>query len=136
MGGHQVTEEIQKQLSIGHEDAEKLKCGERIEGIDAHSLEEIIQKALSVIAAEIQRSLDFFTSSTYGELHHIYLSGGGARANGFTEILTKKINIPIEFTNPFQAIQYNENAFDSEYLKELSPLSAVGVGLALRSLGD
>jgi type IV pilus assembly protein PilM len=136
MGGNQVTEEIQKQLSIGHEEAEKLKCGERIEGIDAPLLEEIIQKTLSIIAAEIQRSLEFFTSSTYGELHHIYLSGGGAQVKGFMETLAKKINIPIEFTNPFQAIKYNENTFDLEYLKELSPLSAVGVGLALRSLGD
>jgi type IV pilus assembly protein PilM len=136
MGGNQVTEEIQKQLSIGREDAEKLKCGERIDGIDPLNLEEIIQKALSVIAAEIQRSLDFFTSSTYGELHHLYLSGGGAQAKGFQEVLAKKINLPIEYTNPFQAIQYDENAFDPEYLKELAPLAAVGVGLALRSLED
>jgi type IV pilus assembly protein PilM len=136
MGGNQVTEEIQKQLSIGREDAEKLKCGERIDGIDPLNLEEIIQKALSVIAAEIQRSLDFFTSSTYGELRHLYLSGGGAQAKGFQEVLAKKINLPIEYTNPFQAIQYDENAFDPEYLKELAPLAAVGVGLALRSLED
>jgi type IV pilus assembly protein PilM len=99
-------------------------------------LEEIIQKTLSIIATEIQRSLDFFTSSTYGELHHIYLSGGGAQLKGLKENLEKKINIPLEFTNPFQAIKYDENVFDPEYLKDLSPLAAVGVGLALRSLGD
>jgi type IV pilus assembly protein PilM len=136
MGGNQVTEEIQKQLSIGREDAEKLKCGERLEGIDALNVEEIMQKILSVIAAEIQRSLDFFTSSTYGEIHHVYLSGGGAQAKGFQEVLANKTNLPIEHINPFQAIQYDENAFDPDYLKELSPLSAVGVGLALRSLED
>mgnify|MGYP005832969563 CR=1 FL=1 len=136
MGGNQITEEIQKHLSISYEEAEKLKCGEQIEGVDPLVLDEILQKTLANIAAEIQRSLDFFTSSTYGEIHHIYLSGGSSRVKGFEENLTKKINVPIEFINPFKAIKYNENMFDSEYLKELAPTAAVGVGLALRSLND
>lgn len=136
MGGNQITEEIQKHLSISYEEAEKLKCGEQIEGVDPLVLDEILQKTLANIAAEIQRSLDFFTSSTYAEIHHIYLSGGSSRVKGFEENLTKKINVPIEFINPFKAIKYNENMFDSEYLKELAPTAAVGVGLALRSLND
>lgn len=136
MGGNQITEEIQRQLSINYEDAEALKCGEQIAGINQDLLKEIIERASSTITNEIQRSLDFYISSTYGEISQVYLSGGGSRTSGFREIFTKRITVPLEYTNPFHAITYDENMFDAEYIKDLSPFAAIGVGLALRSMGD
>jgi type IV pilus assembly protein PilM len=136
MGGNQITEEIQRQLSINYEDAEALKCGEQIAGINQDLLKEIIERASSTITNEIQRSLDFYISSTYGEISQVYLSGGGSRTSGFREIFTKRVTVPLEYTNPFHAITYDENMFDAEYIKDLSPFAAIGVGLALRSMGD
>jgi type IV pilus assembly protein PilM len=136
MGGNQITEEIQRQLSINYEDAEALKCGEQIAGINQDLLKEIIERASSTIANEIQRSLDFYISSTYGEISQVYLSGGGSKTSGFREIFTKRVTVPLEYTNPFHAITYDENMFDAEYIKDLSPFAAIGVGLALRSMGD
>lgn len=136
MGGNQITEEIQRQLSINYEDAEALKCGEQIAGINQDLLKDIIERASSTITNEIQRSLDFYISSTYGEISQVYLSGGGSRTSGFREIFTKRVTVPLEYTNPFHAITYDENMFDAEYIKDLSPFAAVGVGLALRSMGD
>jgi type IV pilus assembly protein PilM len=136
MGGNQITEEIQRQLSINYEDAEALKCGEQIAGINQDLLKEIIERASSTITSEIQRSLDFYISSTYGEISQVYLSGGGSKTSGFREIFTKRVTVPMEYTNPFHAITYDENMFDAEYIKDLSPFAAVGVGLALRSMGD
>ena len=136
MGGNQITEEIQRQLSINYEDAEALKCGEQIAGINQELLKDIIERASSTITNEIQRSLDFYISSTYGEISQVYLSGGGSRTRGFREIFTKRVTIPLEYTNPFHAITYDENMFDAEYIKDLSPFAAIGVRLALRSIGD
>jgi type IV pilus assembly protein PilM len=136
MGGNQITEEIQRQLSINYEDAEALKCGEQIAGINQELLKEIIERASSTITNEIQRSLDFYISSTYGEISQVYLSGGGSRTSGFREIFTKRVTVPLEYTNPFHAITYDETMFDAEYIKDLSPFAAIGVGLALRSMGD
>jgi type IV pilus assembly protein PilM len=136
MGGNQITEEIQRQLSINYDDAEALKCGEQIAGINQELLKDIIERASSTITNEIQRSLDFYISSTYGEISQVYLSGGGSRTSGFREIFTKRVTIPLEYTNPFHAITYDENMFDAEYIKDLSPFAAIGVGLALRSMGN
>lgn len=136
MGGNQITEEIQKQLSITYEEAEALKCGEQIAGINQDFLQDIIERVSSTITNEIQRSLDFYISSTYGEITQVYLSGGGSKTSGFKDIFAKRINIPLEYTNPFHAIAYDEKIFDAEYIKEISPFSAIGVGLALRSIGD
>lgn len=136
MGGYQITEEIQKQLSISYDEAEALKCGEKIEGINQETLESIINKSSAAIATEIHRTLDFFSSSTYAEISQIYLSGGASKTAGLKKTLENKISIPMDYANPFASITYDKNTFDEEYIKEFSPVSAIGVGLALRSIGD
>jgi len=136
LGGNQITEEIQKELSVSFEEAETLKTGEKIEGIDHEVLDQTITKSSSSIAREIQRTLDFFTGSSYSEINHIYLSGGGAKTNGLKEMLEEKIGGNVEFTDPFKTIKYNKNTFDTEYIKEISLFAAVGIGLASRKIGD
>jgi type IV pilus assembly protein PilM len=136
LAGNQVTEEIQRKLSVSYDEAETLKHGEIIEGINQELLHEVITKSSAAIAAEIHRSLDFYISSTYAEINHIYLSGGGSMTRGLKEALEKKTSIPLNHTNPFETIKYDPNTFDPDYIRELAPVSAVGVGLALRSVGE
>jgi type IV pilus assembly protein PilM len=50
--------------------------------------------------------------------------------------LQQEIGIPVEIVNPFTKIEYNEKNFDVEYLREIGPIVAVGVGLASRKVGD
>jgi type IV pilus assembly protein PilM len=38
--------------------------------------------------------------------------------------------------NPFQNITCNEKNFDPDYLSEMAPSFAVGLGLAMRQVGD
>ena len=47
-----------------------------------------------------------------------------------------QIGIPVEIVNPFKKIEYSEKNFDLEYLREIGPMMAVGVGLATRKVGD
>ncbi len=136
LGGNQVTEEIQKELSVSFEEAEALKTGEKIEGIDPELLDQTISKITASITREIQRTLDFFTGSTYAEINHIYLSGGGAKTPGIKDLIEEKANSQVEFTDPFKAIKYDKNTFDTEYIKEISLLAATGIGLASRKIGD
>jgi type IV pilus assembly protein PilM len=42
----------------------------------------------------------------------------------------------VEVVNPFSEIDTSGSDFDQNTLAELAPLAAVGVGLALRSVGD
>lgn len=136
LGGNQITEEIQKELSVSFEEAEILKTGEKIEGIDQEQIDQIISNSSSSIVREIQRTLDFFTGSSYAEIHRIYLSGGGSKTKGLKEIIDEKMNAMVEFTDPFKTIKYDKDSFDTEYIKDISPLSAIGIGLASRKVGD
>ncbi len=136
IGGNQITEEIQKELSVSFEEAEILKTGEKIEGIDQELLDQTIANSSASISREIQRTLDFFTGSSYAEIHHIYLSGGGAKTRGLKELIDEKMSCSVEFTDPFKTIKYDKSAFDTEYIKDISVFASIGIGLASRKIGD
>jgi len=136
LGGNQITEEIQKELSVSFEEAEMLKIGEEIEGIDSGILEQTISKTALTIAREIQRTLEFFTSSTYVEINHLFLSGGASKTPGLKQMIEEKMNMAIEYVDPFKVIKYDKRSFDSEYMRDMAAVAAVGVGLATRRLGE
>ncbi|MCX8044040.1 MAG: pilus assembly protein PilM [Desulfobacterota bacterium] len=137
LGGNQITEELQKELSVSFEEAEMLKTGEQIEGIDHELLTQTIAKTSSSIAREIQRTLDFFIGTNYGRIDRVYLSGGASKTRGLKEIIEEKMNNNIvEFVDPFKAIKYDKKHFDSAYLKDIALFASIGVGLASRRFGD
>lgn len=136
-GGNQITEEIQRQLHVDYEEAEKIKVGQKGEGASQSVVENVLRSASESLAVEIGNSLDFFQSSTTSQkISKLYLSGGGSKIKDFDIILQQQIGIPVEIANPFKRIEYNEKSFDPEYLREIGPVMAVGVGLASRKVGD
>ena len=136
-GGNQITEEIQRQLHIDFDEAEKIKIGSKMDGVSQPVIQKVLKEASESLAAEIGNSLDFFQSSgTYEKISKMYLSGGGSKIKDFDILLQQQINIPVETINPFKKIEFNEKNFDMEYMREIGPAMAVGVGLACRKVGD
>jgi len=136
-GGNQVTEEIQRQLHVDHEEAEKIKVGTKVDLTSQPIIQNVLKTACESLAVEIGNSLDFFQSTTtYEKISKIYLSGGGSKIKDFDIILQQQIGIPVEVVNPFKKIDYSGKNFDMEYLREIGPIMAVGVGLASRKVGD
>jgi type IV pilus assembly protein PilM len=64
------------------------------------------------------------------------LCGGGAQIKGLVTQLRDRMQAVVEVANPFSEIDTSGSDFDQNTLSELAPLAAVGVGLALRSVGD
>jgi type IV pilus assembly protein PilM len=136
-GGNQVTEEIQRQLHVDHDEAEKIKVGTKVDLTSQPIIQNVLKTASESLAVEIGNSLDFFQSTTtYEKIAKIYLSGGGSKIKDFDIILQQQIGIPVEVVNPFKRIDYSGKNFDMEYLREIGPIMAVGVGLASRKVGD
>ncbi len=136
-GGNQITEEIQRQLHIDYEEAEKTKVGSKVDLSSQPIIQNVLKAASESLAIEIGNSLDFFHSTTTNEkIAKLYLSGGGAKIKDFDIALQQHIGIPVEVVNPFKKIDYSGKNFDLEYLREIGPLMAVGVGLASRRVGD
>jgi type IV pilus assembly protein PilM len=136
-GGDQITEDIQRQLHVDYEEAEKIKVGSKVDVTSRSIVQNLLKTTSESLAVEIRNSLDFFQSSaTYEKISKLYLSGGGSKMKDFDIILQQEIGIPVEVVNPFTKIEYNEKNFDVEYLREIGPIMAVGVGLASRKVGD
>lgn len=136
-GGNQITEEIQRQLHVDYDEAERIKVGNKIDATSQPIIQNVLREASESLALEIGNSIEFFQStSTYEKINRLYLSGGGAKIKDFDIILQQQIGIPVEIVNPFKKIQYDDKNFDLEYLREIGPMMAVGVGLATRKVGD
>jgi type IV pilus assembly protein PilM len=136
-GGNQITDEIQRQLHIDYEEAEKIKVGSKIDAVSQPIIQEVLRSASESLANEIGNSIEFYQSTTtYEKIEKLYLSGGGSKIKDFDIILQQMVGIPVEIVNPFKKIEYAGKNFDLEYLREIGPMMAVGVGLATRKVGD
>ena len=137
MGGNQFTEEIQKQLNVSYDEAEKLKVGGDVQkdsdSVVPQEVERVIQGVADQLAGEIQRSLDFY-SATAADSHisKLYLSGGTAKIPALFKVIEQRVGVPVEIMNPFKGIELDNRRFDSNYVMDIAPSAAVGVGLALR----
>lgn len=137
-GGNQYTEELQKRFSISYEEAETVKVGKGGKDISRDEMKKVIdQVSGDLVASEIQKTIDYFLSQGgHNTVSKVYLSGGTSKTAGLPKIIADKTGIPIEIINPFANIDYNEKLFDAAYIQEIAPFGSVGVGLALRRVGD
>jgi len=136
-GGNQITEEIQRQLHIDYEEAERIKVGSKGESPSQPAVQNVLKTASEALAIEIGNSLDFFQStSTYEKVSKLYLSGGGSKIKDFDIVLQQQIGLPVEVANPFKRVEYSGKNFDMDYLRDIGPIMAVAVGLASRRVGD
>ncbi len=136
-GGNAITEEIQRQLNVDFEEAETLKVGNRMDEASQKVIQETLKSALNSLSTEIAKSLDFFRSTSSDEkVDKLVLSGGCAKINGIENVIEQQAGIPVEIVNPFKEIDCSKRDLDVDYLKEMEPIMAVSVGLALRRVGD
>lgn len=140
MGGNQFTEEIQKQLNVSYDEAEKLKVGGDVGEVDSvipQEVERIISGVADQMAGEIQRSLDFYSATAADNtISKVYLSGGTARIPALFKTIEQRLAVPVEIVNPFKSVEIDNRRFDPHQLVEMAPTATVAVGLALRRAGD
>lgn len=140
IGGNAFTEEIQKQLGVGFEEAEAYKLGAASQGggsVVPGEVERQVQRVSEMMAGEFQRSLDFYLATTSGSsLSKIYLSGGTAQVSSLRRAVAAKSRMEVDVMDPFLSVKVEQSRFDMPYLRAQAPLAAVAFGLALRQPGD
>jgi type IV pilus assembly protein PilM len=135
-GGNQYTEEIQKALSIGFDEAERIKLGgsgaEDSQEVVPQEVEQAMRTVSETVIGEVTRSLDFFTAtSADARIGRIVLAGGASKVPGLEKLFHEKTNLPVERMNPL-ARMLPTSKFEPRFLDEVAPMLGVGVGLALR----
>jgi len=135
-GGNNFNQAIQDELNVGFETAEKLKFGEETDGISLKDVVPLLVSTAEEFSEELQKSFDFFRSTGDYEISKIVLSGGCSKIAGMDKHLSENLGLTTETLDPFKNIIINEKIFDPEYIQYIAPFAAVGLGLALRKLGD
>jgi len=136
LGGNIHTEALQREFNLTYENAERLKRGEAVEGVAAEEAVSVIEAASEEIISEIVRSFDYFRSTTVHEdIAEVIFSGGCALIPNFASMISEKAGIETKVVEPFRNITIPKR-LDEAYVREMAPISAVAVGLALRRQGD
>ena len=138
IGGNQYTDAIQKEMNLSGEQAEQVKRGEEIEGIQYEQVLPILSSVSDDIGKEIQKTLDFFKqiSATDRLLDRAYLCGGASQVQHMKEALSERLDAEVEMLNPFRKVAPAGREATPELINEMMPTASVAVGLGLRRMGD
>ena len=139
LGGNLYTEEIQKTLSIGFEEAERIKIGDadvQSKDVVPKEVEQSMRQVTSQIVGEIARSLEFYAATAEdGNISKIVLAGGSANVSGLAAAFQDRMDVAVEVMNPVERVRVGSGV-DPKRLEDLRPALAVGIGLAMRRLDE
>ncbi|MEO8905528.1 MAG: type IV pilus assembly protein PilM [Polyangiaceae bacterium] len=136
-GGNVITEEIQKQLNVPRDQAEAYKCGGTGDpnqaGMIPQQVVQVIEAVSDTIAAEIQRSLDFFmATSGEGEIARIYVTGGSANLAALARAIERRARVSVETWSPVEKLSIEAKEVDPILLQTRAAQLSVALGLSLR----
>jgi type IV pilus assembly protein PilM len=139
-GGNVITEEVQKALNVPYEEAEAYKCGGAASpdepyrgGMIPQQVMQVIEAACDAIAAEIQRSLDFYmATSGEVEIAKIYICGGSANLPALAQAIERRARAPVEAWSPLERFAVEKKDVDVGLLTSRGAQLSVALGLALR----
>ncbi|GMT41937.1 MAG: pilus assembly protein PilM [bacterium] len=136
VGGNTLSEELQKNLSIGFADAEKLKLGILFEGFTKADAIPHVKAGLDKICGELRGTFEIFEKTSDYKISKVHLSGGTCLMEGIDKLVQERLGIETELMNTFRNIRYSSKNFDEEYIESVAAMAAIPVGLALRMEKD
>jgi type IV pilus assembly protein PilM len=139
-GGNGITEEIQRTLNVPHDQAEAYKCGGSASaddptraGMVPQQVVQVIEAVSDTIAAEIQRSLDFFmATSGEGEISRIYVTGGSANLAALARAIERRARVSVETWSPVEKLTIEAKEVNPLLLQTRAAQLSVALGLSLR----
>ncbi len=137
VGGHALSEEIQRSMGLSYEEAEDLKRGADPEGNLPEEIVDIIDSNMSTFLIEIKKTLNFYMTAT-GEdtFQRCYITGGTSQVPGLLESLENEFGVEVLHFNPFEKIAFDDKKIDEETAIQIATIGATAIGLAMRSLSN
>jgi len=129
-GGKQLTEEIQRRYGLSYEEAGLAK---RYGGLPDNYIVDVLEPFKKAMVQQIQRSLQFFVSSSANRgIDGIILAGGCASIPGIDKLVETGLGVPVYIANPFINMTLS-NKIKPHALSNDAPTMMIACGLALRS---
>lgn len=134
LGGTTFVEAAQRKFNLSQSEAAAVVRGESNSGLEVMP---VIEQACEGLATAIERAQSYLrTSGEAGAVTRVMLCGGSALTSGLADFLGRRFNVPAEIANPLSRISYDPALFAGQDVLKVAPVLTVGIGLALRRLGD
>ena len=135
IGGAMITEEIQRQLGVNYFQAEELKIITDGKGNLPEEVLEITNNIMNSFITEMERAIDFYTTSSPEDLfEECFISGGTVSTPGLLPRIEELLKIPINVFNPFDKIEYNSRKIKTDKIEDARHSGVIALGLAMRDL--
>ncbi|WP_370679716.1 pilus assembly protein PilM [Comamonas sp. GB3 AK4-5] len=132
LGGVQLTQMLASHYGCSLAEAEAKKHAGDLPGDGASA---VLQPFLHGLAAEVQRSLQFFfSSSAQQSVQQILVFGGSAGLPGMAQAMAQQLQMPVVVANPFQGMQSGARLHPA-CLAQDAPAYVTACGLAMRRFG-
>jgi type IV pilus assembly protein PilM len=137
IGGHYLTQAIEKSLKVTYDEADalKIKYG-LVGGVKEEGLRDAIMPVMNDLRSRLLRHYGYWQThhgeKVGGNIEAVYLTGGGANLKGITEYLALGVDVQVKVANPW----VNVTSFD-DYIPPITLHESHGftaaIGLALRN---
>jgi len=134
VGGTTFVEAAQRKFNLSQAEAAAAVRGESGSSLE---LAPVIEQACEGLATALDRAQAFLrTSGEAGAISRIMLCGGSALTPGVPEFMQRRFGVTTEIANPLTRVTYDPALFAGQDVMKVAPLLTVGIGLALRRVGD
>jgi type IV pilus assembly protein PilM len=100
----------------------------------AQQVQDAMAPVLMELAAELRRSIEYYATKSQAPVEKLFITGGTAMIKNLDKFLTNELGLPVEVADPVKNVPVTSGRFSESYLKEISPLLTVSIGLAIRDM--
>ncbi|MBI5387373.1 MAG: type IV pilus assembly protein PilM [Verrucomicrobia bacterium] len=144
IGANSITQDFSKESKLGFEEAERLKIQEGFvslggayeepENPNQAAISKIARQVMTRLHIQVNQTIQFYRGQQGGSPpQRLFLSGGATIMPYTAQFFAEKLNLPVEYFNPFRNVQIDPSLNLEEVAKVAHSLGEV-VGLSLRNL--
>jgi type IV pilus assembly protein PilM len=144
LGANAITQDFANESKKKFDDAERIKIAEGFvslggayeepENPDQAAISKIARQFMTKLHIQVNQTLQFYRGQQNGGApQRLFLSGGASIMPYTAQFFAEKLNVPVEYFNPFRNIQISPNVNLEELSRVAHSLGEV-VGLGLRNL--
>ena len=144
LGANTITQDFATEAKLKFEDADRIKIAEGFvslggayeepENPHQAAISKIARQFMTKLHIQVNQTLQFYRGQQGGSApQRVFLSGGASIMPYTAQFFAEKLNVPVEYFNPFRNVQIDP-AVDLEGLSRVAHSLGEVVGLGLRNL--
>ena len=146
LGANAITQDFANEAKLKFDEAEKIKIAEGFvslggayedpEGEHQKIISKIARQFMTKLHIQVNQTIQFYRGQQGGAApQRLFLSGGASIMPYTAQFFAEKLNVPVEYFNPFRNVQIDSSVNLEELARVAHALGEV-VGLGLRNLAN